>query len=75
MKAATRSYRANESSAKDLILTVWNVLDMNLEQTASIVNAFVDLLDDEEKKQDILGSWKGFAIEVCSFSRTRLGDS
>lgn len=75
MKAATRSYKTNESSAKDLILTVWNVLDMNLEQTASIVNAFVDLLDDEEKKQDILGSWKGFAIEVHSFPRTGLSDS
>jgi hypothetical protein len=39
-------------------------MDTNLESTASIVNAFVDLVDEEEKKQDLLASWKGFAIEV-----------
>ncbi|KAG6852301.1 hypothetical protein C0991_001115 [Blastosporella zonata] len=63
VKAAIRGYRASESSAKDLISTIWNVLDQNLEHTASIVNAFVDLLDQEEKKQDLLSSWKGFEIE------------
>ena len=31
---------------------------------ASIVNAFVDLVDEEDKKQDILTSWKTFEIEV-----------
>ncbi|KAF9014196.1 hypothetical protein BDQ17DRAFT_1342259 [Cyathus striatus] len=63
VKAATRSYRASESSARDLISTIWNVLDQNLENTASIVNAFVDLLEEEEKKHDLLASWKGFVIE------------
>ncbi|KAF5330528.1 hypothetical protein D9619_005186 [Psilocybe cf. subviscida] len=63
VKAATRGYRFSESSARDLILTVWNVLDNNLEHTASIINAFVDLLDEEDKKQDLLTSWKGFALE------------
>ncbi|KDR73781.1 hypothetical protein GALMADRAFT_251582 [Galerina marginata CBS 339.88] len=63
VKAATRSYRSTESSARDLILTIWNVMDRNLEHTASIVNAFIDLVDEEEKKQDLLSSWKGFAIE------------
>lgn len=67
VKAAIRGYRASESSARDLISTIWNVLDQNLEQTASIVNAFVDILDQEEKKQDLLSSWKGFAIEVSCF--------
>lgn len=64
IKAAIRGYRASESSARDLISTVWNILDSNLEHTASLVNAFVDLLDEEEKKQDLLSSWKGFEIEV-----------
>ncbi|KAG5720335.1 LIM domain and RING finger protein, partial [Termitomyces sp. T112] len=63
VKAAIRGYRASESSAKDFISTIWNVLDQNLEHTASIINAFVDLLDQEEKKQDLLSSWKGFGIE------------
>ena len=59
-----RGYRASESSARDLISTIWNILDGNLEHTASIINAFVDLLEEEEKKQDLLASWKGFAVEV-----------
>lgn len=67
VKAATRGYRVSETSARDLISTVWNVLDRNLEHTASVVNAFVDLLEEEEKKQDLLSSWKGFEIEVTGF--------
>ncbi|KAH8106912.1 hypothetical protein BXZ70DRAFT_867873, partial [Cristinia sonorae] len=63
VKAAIRSYRANESAARDLISTTWNVLDRNLEGTASIVNALVDLLDDEEKKKNLLEAWNGFKIE------------
>ncbi|KAG5642923.1 hypothetical protein DXG03_001874 [Asterophora parasitica] len=63
VKAAIRGYRSSESSAKDLISTIWNVLDQNLEHTASIVNAFVDLLDQEDKKTDLLASWKGFEVE------------
>lgn len=39
-------------------------MDQKLEHTASIVNAFVDLVDEEDKKQDILTSWKTFEIEV-----------
>ena len=65
IKAATRGYRLAETTARDLILTIWNVMDQKLEHTASIVNAFVDLVDEEEKKQDILVSWKTFEIEVC----------
>ncbi|KAL1716434.1 hypothetical protein EV715DRAFT_205332 [Schizophyllum commune] len=63
VRFAIRSYRANESSARDLISTVWNVLDNHLEHTASIISGFVDILDDEEKRQDLLTSWKGFEVE------------
>jgi E3 ubiquitin-protein ligase ZNF598 len=65
IKAATRGYRLGETTARDLISTIWNVMDQKLDHTASIVNAFVDLVDEEEKKQDILASWKTFEIEVC----------
>ena len=64
MKAAVRSYRANESAARDLISTVWNISDRNLEGTASVINGLVDILDDEEKKKDLLQAWNGFKIEV-----------
>jgi len=67
VKAAIRGYRAHESSARDVISTIFNVLDQNLEHTASVVNGVVDLLDEEDKKQDLLSSWKGFDIEVMQF--------
>ncbi|CDO76948.1 hypothetical protein BN946_scf184587.g2 [Trametes cinnabarina] len=65
VKAAVRSYRASESSARDLILTVWNILDRNLDGTASIVNSLVDLIDDEEKKHNLLAAWNGFKVEAA----------
>ncbi|KAI0362624.1 hypothetical protein OH77DRAFT_1584982 [Trametes cingulata] len=63
VKAAVRSYKASESSARDLISTVWNILDRNLDGTASIVNALVDLVDDDEKKHNLLSAWNGFKVE------------
>ncbi|KAF8447367.1 hypothetical protein L210DRAFT_3609760 [Boletus edulis BED1] len=63
VKAAMRGYRANELSARDLISTVWNVLDHDLDDTASIINGVVDLLEEEEKKRDLLAAWNGFKIE------------
>lgn len=65
VKAGLRGFRASESSARDLISTIWTVLDQNLDNTASVVNTIVDLLEDEEKKMDLLSSWNGFKIEVC----------
>ncbi|KAG2357012.1 hypothetical protein BDR07DRAFT_1421535 [Suillus spraguei] len=47
-KAAVRGFRLNESTAHD---------------TAGIVNAIVDLFDEEEKKSNLLFSWNGFKIE------------
>ncbi|KIY46880.1 hypothetical protein FISHEDRAFT_46411 [Fistulina hepatica ATCC 64428] len=63
VRAAIRGYRANESGARDLISTVWSVCDQHLEHTASVTNGFVDLLEDEDKKNDLLSSWKGFEVE------------
>jgi hypothetical protein len=47
-----------------LISTTWTILGERLEPTASIINALVDILDEEEKKQQLLAAWKGFEIEV-----------
>ncbi|TFK91783.1 hypothetical protein K466DRAFT_294055 [Polyporus arcularius HHB13444] len=63
VKAAIRSYRANESAARDLISTVWSILDRNLDGTASVVNALIDVVDEEDKKRDLLTAWNGFKIE------------
>jgi hypothetical protein len=62
-KAAIRSYRSNESAARDLIQTVFSVLDRELDDTATVVGLLVDLLEDEEKKRDLLGAWNGFKVE------------
>ncbi|KAK0196440.1 hypothetical protein F5146DRAFT_1107939 [Armillaria mellea] len=64
--ARLQAVKAAIRGAKDLISTIWNVLDCHLEHTASIINAFVDLLEEDERKQDILRSWKGFEIEQSS---------
>ena len=64
VKAAIRSYQANESAARDLISTIWNISDNNLEGTAAVINALVEYPDEEEKKKDLLLAWNGFKIEV-----------
>ena len=64
IQAAMRSYLHSESAARDLISTVWNILDRNLDGTASVVNMLVDMMDDEDKKRELLAAWNGFKIEV-----------
>ncbi|KAH9928554.1 uncharacterized protein BXZ73DRAFT_90601 [Epithele typhae] len=63
VKAAIRSFQANESAARDLISTVWNILDRNLDGTASIVNSLVDVIEEDGKKADLLAAWNGFKVE------------
>ncbi|PCH37814.1 hypothetical protein WOLCODRAFT_135863 [Wolfiporia cocos MD-104 SS10] len=63
VQAAVRSYRVNESGARDLLSTVWNILDHNFDSTASIVSLLVDQIDDEDKKRGLLAAWNGFKVE------------
>jgi len=60
-----RSYRNSESTARDLISSIWNVLDRSLDTSAIFVNTVADLLDDEDKREDLLTTWDCFEIEVC----------
>lgn len=64
VKLSLRSYRASESAARDLISAVWSILDRDLDNTASILNLLVDLMDDDDKKSSLLSAWNGFKIEV-----------
>lgn len=64
VKASIRGFRTSESSARDLISTVWNILDQVLDDTAGVVNAIVDFIEEDEKKRELLSSWNGFKIEV-----------
>jgi hypothetical protein len=62
-KLALRDYVASQSGARDLISTLWNILDCELDATASIVNLIVDFIEEEEKKSDLLAAWSGFKVE------------
>lgn len=64
VELSLRSYRNSESAARDLISSIWNVLDQNLDASATIVSMIVDLLDEEDKKKDLLSAWNGFKLEV-----------
>ncbi|KAJ7453217.1 hypothetical protein FB451DRAFT_1145061 [Mycena latifolia] len=69
-RAAIRAFRAGESAARALISTLWSVLTRSevadartMEAAASIVNALVDLLDEGDQREEVLGAWRGFEIE------------
>lgn len=64
IKAAVQSYRSSESGPRDLISTVFNIVNCELDGTASLVSFIVDVLDDEEKRRELLAAWNGFKIEV-----------
>jgi hypothetical protein len=64
VELSLRSYRNSESNARDLISSIWNVLDQNSDTSATVVNLIVELLDEEDKKKDLLNAWNGFKIEV-----------
>ncbi|KAJ7187604.1 hypothetical protein GGX14DRAFT_611193 [Mycena pura] len=62
-RAAIRSFRASESSARDLISTLWSVVDARMEAASSIVNSLVDLLEEHDQREAILAAWCDFEVE------------
>lgn len=62
--AAVRSFEASESGPRDLISTLFNLLERDIEATASSIIVLVDVLEQEEKKTVLLAAWNGFKIEV-----------
>ena len=36
-----------------------------MDTSATYINLIVDLLDEEDKKRDLLTAWNSFKIEVC----------
>ncbi|KAJ7065851.1 hypothetical protein C8F01DRAFT_1126790 [Mycena amicta] len=68
-KAAIRSFHRSESSARDLISTLYTIVDSRMDAASSVVNALVDLLlsndnDDTEQQQReaVLGAWRDFEV-------------
>ena len=48
-----------------MISSIWNVLDRNLDTSTIFVNTLADLLDEEDKKEELLNTWDCFEVEVC----------
>ncbi|KDN38696.1 hypothetical protein K437DRAFT_239901 [Tilletiaria anomala UBC 951] len=65
-RAAVRGYLAGEMSAKDLTGTVHS-LTGDLDAGSLIINGLVELLEDEEKRTDVLTAWNGLRIERTQF--------
>ena len=66
-RSAVRQFRNNESGAKDMIDTVYNVLDRDAEATMGVIREIADLFDDEtdkEKQVAVLEAMNAFRIEV-----------
>jgi hypothetical protein len=65
IRGAIRSFKASESSARDMVGTIYTVLDENMNAMSSIINGLVPLFE-EEKRRDVLNVWNGMKIEVRS---------
>lgn len=63
-KIAVRSYRQGEMSAQDLCEQLYNLLDQRTDEAGSVILAFADLLDDQEKKRSIQLAWRDLGSEV-----------
>ena len=64
VELSLQSNRDSESSARDLISSVWNFLDQNSDTSATVVNSIVELLNEEDKRKDLLNAWNDFKVEV-----------
>lgn len=63
-RSAVRQYKANESTARDMVDTVFNVLERELEPTLGVLREVASLFDDEDKSRAVLEAMNGFRIEV-----------
>lgn len=70
-------YRASEMSAKDLIDSIISLVG-NLNQVETVVMGLVDLVEEQDTKQDILKAWNVLHLERTQFPSlvpASLGDS
>ncbi|GEM11881.1 zinc finger protein [Rhodotorula toruloides] len=62
-KIAVRSYRQGEMSAQDLCEQLYNLLDQRTDEAGSVILAFADLLDDQEKRRSVQLAWRDLRSE------------
>ena len=67
-RSAVRQYRNNESGAKDMVDTIYHVLDRDPDATSGVVREIASLFEGEaekDKRSAVLEALNGFQIEVC----------
>lgn len=72
-RSAIRQYRNNESSAKDMLDTVYHVLDQDVDATTGVLREVAGLFEGEgekDKRSAILEALNGFRIQVSSLRLT-----
>ncbi|KAK1927275.1 putative cytoplasm protein [Papiliotrema laurentii] len=65
-RAAVRQYRNNESGARDMVDTIYNVLDQDVDATTGVVREIASLFEsegDKDKRGAVLEALNGFRIE------------
>ena len=68
-RSAVRQFRNNESGPKDMIDTIFNVFDRDVNSTGGVVKEIANLFkDDQEKTQNVLAALNAFRIEVSTAS-------
>lgn len=66
-RSAVRQFRSNESGAKDMLDTVFNVLDRDVDATTGVMREIAGLFDgegDRDKQRSVLEALNGFRVEV-----------
>lgn len=66
-RSAVRQFRQNESGAKDMLDTIFHVLDRDVEATTGVVREIAGLFDGEgesDKRIAVLEALNGFRAEV-----------
>lgn len=61
-----RGYRGSETSAEDLVDTLWNVFDRQIDVAAGIINRVADLFEDIERRTSILSAWRDLQANVST---------
>lgn len=69
-RSAVRQFRNNESGAKDMLDTVFNVLDRDVDPTTGVLREIAGLFDgdsEKDKQRSVLEALNGFRVEVSWF--------
>ncbi len=62
IKAAIQSWRSSESTAYDMLDTIFNVLDRDKGKSSGVISRLVDLLEGE-RKDELVEAWGGMKAE------------